>query len=174
MPEPIKIFVADDHPVVREGLIAVLEAQPDFVVAGEAADGQEAINKIANSGADVVLLDLSMPHKDGIEVIQHLRTSHSPARVIVFTVFDSDDRIIRAVQAGAKGYLLKGASRQEIFHAIRVVHEGGSLLQPSIASKLVQHLSQPSEGPLHPRNGGAPCHQRWQKEQRGSQGTVHL
>jgi len=138
----INIFVADDHPIVREGLVAVLETQADFEIVGEAADGQEVMEKIADTETDILFLDLAMPHKDGVQVIEHLQQQKSPIKVIIFTVFDTDERIITAIKAGAKGYLLKGASRQEIFQAVRVVSQGGSLLQPAIASKVFQHISQ--------------------------------
>lgn len=142
MSEKIKIFVADDHPIVREGLIAVLETQDGFEIVGEAADGQAVIEKIVKTKADILFLDLAMPRKDGVQVIEHLQQQNSPIKVIIFTVFDTDERIISAIKAGAKGYLLKGASRQEIFQAVRVVYQGGSLLQPAIASKVFQHISQ--------------------------------
>ena len=142
MSEKIKIFVADDHPIVREGLVAVLETQADFEIVGEAADGQEVMENIADTETDILFLDLAMPHKDGVQVIEHLQQQKSPIKVIIFTVFDTDERIITAIKAGAKGYLLKGASRQEIFQAVRVVSQGGSLLQPAIASKVFQHISQ--------------------------------
>ncbi len=142
MSEKIKIFVADDHPIVREGLVAVLETQADFEIVGEAADGQQVIEKVLETEADILFLDLAMPHKDGVQVIEFLQQHNSPIKVIIFTVFDTDERIITAIKAGAKGYLLKGASRQEIFNAVRVVSQGGSLLQPAIASKVFQHISQ--------------------------------
>jgi len=142
MSEKIKIFVADDHPIVREGLVAVLETQADFEIVGEAADGQEVMEKVVKTDTDILFLDLAMPRKDGVQVIEFLQQQNSPVKVIIFTVFDTDERIITAIKAGAKGYLLKGASRQEIFNAVRVVSQGGSLLQPAIASKVFQHISQ--------------------------------
>jgi len=142
MSEKIKIFVADDHPIVREGLVAVLETQADFEIVGEAADGQEVMEKVVETDTDILFLDLAMPRKDGVQVIEFLQQQNSPVKVIIFTVFDTDERIITAIKAGAKGYLLKGASRQEIFNAVRVVSQGGSLLQPAIASKVFQHISQ--------------------------------
>ena len=142
MSKKIKIFVADDHPIVREGLVAVLETQADFEIVGEAADGQEVIEQIVATETDILFLDLAMPRKDGVQVIEYLQQQNSTIKVIIFTVFDTDERIITAIKAGAKGYLLKGASRQEIFNAVRVVSQGGSLLQPAIASKVFQHISQ--------------------------------
>ncbi|MBI3941822.1 MAG: response regulator transcription factor [Chloroflexi bacterium] len=138
---PIRILVADDHPVVRDGLIAVLNTQPDFQVVGEAGTGLAALEKAIALQPDVILLDLEMPELNGAEVIHRLRQSNPAVRAIVFTAFDTDERILGAVQAGAQGYLLKGAPRDEIFRAIRVVSEGGSLLQPIVASKLLRQVS---------------------------------
>ena len=138
----IRIVVADDHPVVREGLVAMLGTQTDFEVVGEAGDGSETVRLVDTLKPDVVLLDLEMPQMDGVAVLEHFRERGSDVRVIVFTVFDTDERILRAVRAGARGYLLKGAPRGELFQAVRVVHAGGSLLQPLVASKLLAHVRQ--------------------------------
>ncbi|MBX6332366.1 MAG: response regulator transcription factor [Gemmatimonadaceae bacterium] len=134
---PIRIAVADDHPVVREGLVAMLETQPDFAVVGVARSGAEALALATSHAVDVLLLDLEMPELDGVEVLRRLRAAGAPTRVIVFTVFDTDERIIGAVEAGAAGYLLKGAPRAEIFAAVRVVAAGGSLLAPVAASTVL-------------------------------------
>jgi NarL family two-component system response regulator LiaR len=142
MTPPIRIVVADDHPVVRDGLVAILSAQRDFAVVGEAGTGEEAVRLATEQRADVLLLDLEMPHMDGVEVLQRLRERHSDVRVIVFTAFDADERILAAVRAGAKGYLLKGVPRDEIFEAVRVVHAGNSLLQPVVASRLLRQMSE--------------------------------
>ena len=150
MADPIRILVADDHPVVRDGLAAMLGTQPDFEVVGQAATGREVLSQVAALGPDVVLLDLEMPEMDGVEALQRLSRGNPPARVIVFTAFDTDERIVSAVQAGAQGYLLKGAPREEVFQAVRVVHAGGSLLQPVVASKLLRQVSDGFE-PLTPR-----------------------
>jgi len=138
----IRLLVADDHPVVRDGLVAMLSTQPDLVVVGEAATGAEAVERAAALAPDVILLDLEMPGMDGVEALRQIRAARPDAPVIVFTAFDTDERIMSAVRAGAQGYLLKGAPRDELFKAIRVVSEGGSLLQPVVASKLLQHMSQ--------------------------------
>jgi len=139
---PIRLLVADDHPVVRDGLVAMLSTQPDLVVVSEAATGAEAVERAAALAPDVILLDLEMPGMDGVEALRQIRAARPDAPVIVFTAFDTDERIVSAVRAGAQGYLLKGAPRDELFKAIRVVSEGGSLLQPVVASKLLQHMSQ--------------------------------
>src|SRR5215470_3850364 len=142
MQTSIRILVDDDHPIVRDGLIAILNTQPDFEVVGEAATGPQTVERVTTLRPDVVLLDLEMPELDGVEALRTLRERGSDARVIVFTAFDTDERILGAVRAGARGYLLKGAPREEIFQAIRVVHAGGSLLQPIVASKLLRQVSQ--------------------------------
>ena len=143
MSTPIRIVVVDDHPVVRDGLIAMLNTQSDFEVVGEAGDGEEALQKVAKRDPDVLLLDLEMPGVDGIETLRRLQEEKVQVRVIVFTVFDTDERIVSAMQAGAKGYLLKGAPRDEVFRAVRVVNEGGSLLEPLVASKFLDSVNNP-------------------------------
>jgi DNA-binding NarL/FixJ family response regulator len=143
---PIRVAVADDHPVVRDGLAAMLRAEPEFEVVGEAASGLEAVDLVERVAPDVLLLDLEMPGLDGVGVLRRLRELESTTRVIVFTVFDTDERIIAAVEAGASGYLLKGVPRAEIFAAIRVVHRGGSLLQPVVASTVLRHVAARGRG----------------------------
>ena len=143
MSKPIRIVVADDHPVVRDGLIAMLQTQSDFEVIGEAGDGAEALHMVVERAPDVLLLDLEMPRVDGIETLRQLGERGSSVRVIVFTVFDTDERIVSAMRAGAKGYLLKGAPRGDVFRAVRVVNEGGSLLEPLVASKLLDSVNNP-------------------------------
>jgi DNA-binding NarL/FixJ family response regulator len=136
----IRILIVDDHPIVREGLAAVLEAQQDMEVTGEAGDGEEAVNKFTELQPDIVLMDLAMPGTDGVEAIRRIRAADADAKVVVLTAYDTDDRIFQAVQAGARGYLLKGAPRDEIFRAIREVNNGGSLLEPAVAGKLLSRF----------------------------------
>ena len=150
MSEKIRILIADDHPVVRDGLVAILSTQDDFEVVGEAGNGRETVALAAERQPNVVLLDLEMPEMDGVETLRQLRQTKSNVRVIVFTAFDTDERILTAVQAGAQGYLLKGAPRQELVHAVRVVHSGGSLLQPIVASRLLRQVSQEPGQPVEP------------------------
>ena len=142
MNEPIRILLADDHPVVRDGLAAILSTQPDFNVIGGAGDGLEVVQLTVQLRPDVLLLDLEMPHVDGVEALKRLRDIGVDVKTIVFTAFDTDERILNAVRAGAQGYLLKGAPREELFNAIRVVHAGGSLLQPIVTNKLLRQISQ--------------------------------
>jgi DNA-binding NarL/FixJ family response regulator len=142
----IRILVADDHPMLREGLVAVLSTQPDFEVVGEAADGSETVRLAEALSPDVILLDLEMPGTDGVAALEGLRDAGSGARAIVFTAYDTDERILGALRAGARGYLLKGASRAEIFGAVRTVHAGGSLLQPGVTARLLEHIERGDGG----------------------------
>ena len=150
---PIRIVVTDDHPVVREGLVAILSTQPDFAVVGDAASGPATLELVRALSPDIVLLDLEMPQMDGVETLRRLQRMTPTTRVIIFTAFDTDERILSAVRAGAQGYLLKGAPRNDIFQAIRVVYQGGSLLEPMIAQKLLRQVSQegPADAALTPR-----------------------
>ncbi len=141
----IRILVADDHPMLREGLVAVLSTQPDFDVVGEAADGSEVVSLAQRLRPDVILLDLEMPDVDGIAALERLRDAGCAALTIVFTAYDTDERILGALRAGARGYLLKGASRAEIFGAIRTVHSGGSLLGPAVTSRLLERIERGDE-----------------------------
>jgi DNA-binding NarL/FixJ family response regulator len=150
----IRIAIADDHPVVREGLVAMLETEPDFQVVGTAATGAEAVSLAAREHPDVMLLDLELPELDGVAVLRRLAADGTRVRVVVFTVFDTDERIIAAVEAGAAGYLLKGAPRADLFAAVRTVAAGGSLLAPVASSAVLRRVrgETPANGPsLTPR-----------------------
>ena len=137
---PIRVLVVDDHPVVRDGVAAILSTQPDLEVAGEAGDGAEAVASASTLRPDVVLMDLELPGMDGVLAIRQIRERVPDAALIVLTAFDTDERILAAVQAGAQGYLLKGAPREDIFRAIRVAHAGGTLLEPVVASRLLRQM----------------------------------
>ncbi|MFN2199014.1 MAG: response regulator [Anaerolineales bacterium] len=144
----IRILIADDHPVVRDGLAMMLGTQPDFAVVGQAASGRQALQLAQVLRPDVICLDLEMPDLDGVQVLETLQHSDLEARVIVFTAYDDDERILSAVRLGARGYLLKGSPREELFRAIRVVYQGGSLLEPLVVTRLMDRLAQdanPSE-----------------------------
>lgn len=147
MTEKIRVLVVDDHPVVRDGLVAMLGTQADLQVVASAGSGEELLERVPQTRPDIILLDLEMPEMDGVAALRRLREEHPHVRTIIFTAFDSDERILAAVQAGAQGYLLKGAPREEVFNAVRVVHEGGSLLQPVVASKLLKQMSEEQAPP---------------------------
>jgi DNA-binding NarL/FixJ family response regulator len=150
MKRSIRVAVADDHPVVREGLVAMLETQRDFSVVGEAGTGPEALALVSKADPDVLLLDLELPGVDGVGVLRRLETDRSRTRVIIFTVFDTDERIIAAVEAGAAGYLLKGTPREELFTAVRTVANGGSLLAPVATSAVLRRVRGESTAPPTP------------------------
>ena len=134
--QPIRILLVDDHRIVREGLASMLSTQPDMCVVGEAGTGTEAIAQAVCLLPDIILLDLEMPDLDGVGVLERVRVELPNARVIILTAYGTDERILDAVRAGAKGYLLKGAGLDEVLHAVRVAAEGGSLLEPKVAERL--------------------------------------
>ncbi len=134
--QPIRILLVDDHRIVREGLASMLSTQPDMCVVGEAGTGTEAIAQAVCLLPDIILLDLEMPDLDGVGVLERVRVELPNVRVIILTAYGTDERILDAVRAGAKGYLLKGAGLDEVLHAVRVAAEGGSLLEPKVAERL--------------------------------------
>lgn len=140
--DQIDILLVDDHRIVREGLTSMLSIQPDMRVVGEAGTGAEALVRVEELHPDLILLDLEMPDLDGVHVLEMVRTSYPEVRVIVLTAYGSDERILDAVRAGARGYLLKGTSLDEVLHAVRVVAAGGSLLEPYIAGRLLGSMEQ--------------------------------
>ncbi|HVS44369.1 MAG TPA: response regulator transcription factor [Candidatus Dormibacteraeota bacterium] len=128
----IRVLVADDHPVVRHGLCTMLEIEDDMVVVGRAADGEEAVIQARETKPDIILLDVQMPNVDGIEALRRIRADNPEARVIVLTTYRNEDYIFPSLEAGARGYLLKDASRTELAAAVRAVHRGESLLDPQV------------------------------------------
>jgi DNA-binding NarL/FixJ family response regulator len=136
----IRLLIVDDHPVVRTGLRGMFETDPGFVVAGEAANGEEAIERVAAERPDVVLMDLQMPVLDGVEAIRRIRRVPGAPPVLVLTTYDSDTQILRAIEAGAAGYLLKDARRETLFGAVRSAAAGGSPLDPTVAARLLGRL----------------------------------
>jgi len=147
MTEDIRILIADDHAVVREGLRALIDVEPGMELVGEAADGIEAVQKARTLQPDVILLDLVMPRKDGIEAIGEIKGENPDARILVVTSFAEDDKVFPAIKAGALGYLLKDSSPQELLRAIRDVHQGEPSMHPTIARKLMRELQRPPDLP---------------------------
>jgi NarL family two-component system response regulator LiaR len=144
MNDTIRVLIADDHAVVRQGIRAFLLTRPEIEVVGEACDGAEAVELAGRLQPDVVLMDLLMPNMDGIEAVHRIRSGRPDARILVLTSFATDDQIFPAIQAGALGYLLKDSSPVELVQAIQQVHRGESSLHPAIARKVLQELTRPS------------------------------
>jgi DNA-binding NarL/FixJ family response regulator len=138
---PIRVLIADDHVTVREGLAAIIGRQPDMLVVGEAADGQACVERWLEYRPDVTLLDLRMPTLDGVGAIEAIRREDAAARLIVLTTFDTDHDITRAIVAGAKGYMLKDAQREELLECIRAVHAGEVRIPPLLLAKLASTVS---------------------------------
>ena len=143
VPETIRILIADDHPVVREGLSAMINRQPDMKVVAEAGEGSEAVEQFSQYRPDVALIDLRMRGMDGLHAILAISRRFPGARLVVLTTFDDNEDIYRALQGGAKGYVLKGAPREELLECIRTVSAGQSHIAPAVAAKLAERFSKP-------------------------------
>ena len=147
----VSVLIVDDHPVVRTGIRGMLEGHPDFEVVGEATNGEEAVDLAGRLEPDVVLMDLRMPGTDGVAATARLRKTRPQARVLVLTTSDSAADTLRAVEAGATGYVLKDAPREEIYDAIRAAAGGKPLLAPDVAAHIVERVRWPSEEGLSGR-----------------------
>ncbi len=141
MPEPIRIFCVDDHPLMREGIAAVIRSQPDMMLAAEASSGREAIQRFAEAAPNVTLMDLRLPDMSGIDAMIAIRSQFPGAYVIILTTFDGDVEIRRALQAGARAYLLKSMKPSEMLEVIRQVHNGKKRILPEIADQLSQYFA---------------------------------
>jgi two-component system NarL family response regulator len=139
----IRIMIADDHPVVREGLAASLNRVPDMTVVCEAADGKEAVELFAQHTPDVALVDLRMPQMDGVEAIGAICERFSAARIVILTTFEGDEDVYRGLRAGARAYLLKDAQLEDLIQCIRIVHDGKNYIPPTIGAKLAERMKGP-------------------------------
>jgi DNA-binding NarL/FixJ family response regulator len=148
---PIRLLIVDDHPVVRDGLRGVFTGDPDFEVVGEAGDGAEAVAMAERVATDVVLMDLRMPRMGGVEAIARLRVVAPATRVLVLTTFDTDRDVLPAIEAGATGYLLKDAPREELVRAVRAASRGESVLSPAVAGRLMGQVRKPTQEALSRR-----------------------
>lgn len=144
----IRILIADDHPIVREGLSAVLSSQPDMELVGEAAGGVQAVAMARELRPDVLLIDLVMPDMDGVAAICEVRAADPEARVLVLTSYADDERVFSAIKSGALGYMLKDTPREQLFQAIRDVAQGRAFLHPTIALRVLREINQPPDLPL--------------------------
>ncbi|MGI5149829.1 response regulator [Plantactinospora sp. CA-294935] len=147
----ISLLIVDDHPVVRDGLRGMFSADPRFEVLGEAGDGAEAIAAGEKLRPDVILMDLRMPRTDGVAAIRELASRGVPARILVLTTYDTDSDVLPAIEAGATGYLLKDAPREELFRAVEAAARGQAVLSPAVATRLMGQIRQPATEPLSQR-----------------------
>ena len=143
----IRVLIIDDHPIVHDGVTAILAAEPDIIVVGSAASIAQALARMKTEMPDVVLLDVQLPGEDGVEGIGRILSTHSRVRIVMFTAHDADEYVFAAIKAGATGYVLKGSPAQELVRAIRQVHAGDSYLSPAIGATLARQVA-------HPRRGG--------------------
>lgn len=147
----MKLVLVDDHPVVRAGLVALLGSEPDFTVVGEASNAEVALAVVQDQRPDVVLMDLQLGDGvDGVETTRRVRALPDPPQVLVLTTYDTDSDIVRAVDAGAVGYLIKACPPEELFHAIRAAARGETVLSPQIASQMMRRMREPAPA-LSPR-----------------------
>lgn len=147
MNDPIRILLADDHPSLRAGLASILNAQPDLTVVAEAGSGNESLSKAALVKPDLFIVDLRMPDGDGIETIRKLVETDPAAKILVMTTYDNEEDIFKALEAGARGYILKDTTREEIIEAVRQTHSGNRYLPPAIAARLADRMIRPSLTP---------------------------
>lgn len=147
MNDTIRILLADDHPPLRAGLSSILNAQPGMHVVAEAGSGRETLEKSASTRPDLLIVDLRMPDGDGIETIRSLRQATPEIKVLVLTTYDNEEDIFKALEAGARGYILKDTTSDEIIRAVREIHAGGRFLPPAIASRLADRMIRPSLTP---------------------------
>jgi two-component system response regulator NreC len=150
MDSRIRVLIADDHTIVRSGVRLLLEAEPDIEVVGEALDGLEAISLAETLHPDVILMDIAMPGMDGLEATAHIKGSFPDIYVLVLTMHRTDDYFFKMIEAGASGYILKGAQTDELINAVRVVNRGEVFLYPAVASKLVENYLSRTDGVENP------------------------
>lgn len=146
---PIRILIVDDHTMVRDGISTMLQRQPDFEVVGEASNGKEGLEQAERLQPDLILMDLRMPEMDGVEAMRQIRLIQPGVDFLVLTTFDTDEYIFDAVEVGAKGFLLKDTSRDELFNAVRAVSKGNSYFQPDIGSRLADQFAALRKGGGH-------------------------
>ena len=135
----IRILTVDDHPLLRKGIAALVNAEPDMKLVAEASNGQQAIEAFRSHRPDVTLMDLQMPVVDGLDALHAIRREFPEARVIVLTTYSGDTQVLRALRAGARGYILKGNVHEELLHSIRAVHSGQKRIPPDVAAELAEH-----------------------------------
>jgi len=151
----IRVLLVDDHTILREGVRALLAGEPEIVVVGEAADGQEAVEKVDKLLPDIVLMDMVMPRMNGLEATSRIKQKHDDVKVLILSMYDDDEYVQQVIQAGASGYVLKGMAADDLTLAIREVHSGSSFLNPAIAAKLIEDYVRRVRG-NEPESGEEP------------------
>jgi DNA-binding NarL/FixJ family response regulator len=151
--EPIRLLIADDHPLFRDGLRVLLESVPDMLVLGEATTGSEVMEEATSLQPDLILMDIQMPGINGIEATRRILQTSPHIRILILTMFEDDESVFAAIRAGARGYLLKGAVQEETLRAIRAVASGEAIFGPAVASRLMQYFSS-----IRPAGTGGPAH----------------
>lgn len=149
--DTIRVLIADDHPIVREGIVAIVASAPDLEVVGQAANGLEAIGQLTAVQPDIVLMDLRMPVMDGVEATARIHAEHPEVTVVVLTTYETDEDILSAIEAGATGYLLKASPKEELIAGVRAAAHGQVALAPAVAAALVAHMQAPEPARLTPR-----------------------
>lgn len=150
MGDPIRVLVVDDHPVVRRGIKSLLAEESDLEVIGEAINGKDAIQQVADLHPDVILMDLVMPEMNGIDAIRYITSNYPESRILVMTSFAADDKVFPSIKAGALGYLMKDSDPEDLVRMIHQVHRGELSIHPTIARKVIQELNRPAVEPLTP------------------------
>ena len=148
---PIRILVVDDHPVVRQGVAGLVDGQPDMSIVGQASNGREAIQQFRANHPDLVLMDLQMPEMNGLDALMVIRDEAPDARIIVLTTYAGDAQVLRAIKAGARGYLLKSALHRELLETIRAVHAGKKTMSPEVSYELAEHATDDALTPAEVR-----------------------
>lgn len=141
MEEQIRVLIADDHTLFRDGVTAIIESEKDVCIAGEAADGLEAVSLATNLNPDVILMDIQMPQVNGIEATRRILKNNPKTGIIILTMYEDDDSVFVAMRAGARGYILKGADKDELLRAVRAVYRGEALFGPAVASRLMSYCN---------------------------------
>lgn len=155
--EPIRVLLADDHDILRQGLKLLLEAQPDLRVVGEARTGKGALEQVAESQPDIVVLDISMPDTDGLEACQRIRGQYPDTQVLILTMHESEEYFLQALRVGAAGYLVKKAAPAELCAAVRTIKQGGAFLYPGLAKALIRAYLSPRNEPIAGTTSNAPA-----------------
>ncbi len=145
--ERIKVLVVEDQPKILKNQLKLLEKFPELEIVGSAMSGEAALDEVEANIPDVILCDLGLPQMSGIDVTRQVKAKHPEVEILIFTIFDEEEKVLEAIKAGASGYLLKGAEAERVVESIKDVHSGGSVIQPNLARSLLRHFRMPEEGP---------------------------